>query len=210
MTSSPSPQMRGAVLLAGAIALVVTLTRLYGELQGWNPTALFNTAPGGGGSPLGISWLVLIFGFWFGRRLAKQGCRPESTGNALALHLLGIALTVGLFALAFNFVSDWRTKGLVINGGALGIGLIALLAWPRAYLANLGAALLARVPVVVIQYLAVARNWDVHFAKGPPESSKEDALFLLTTAQVGMWPFCYSVLVGGLFAVLGAATVKRS
>ena len=203
-------RMLGPVLLAGALALALTALRLAGELDHWQPAWVFNTAPGGGGSPLGISWLVIPFGVWFGRRLARGGARPANLGRTFLLHVLGIGLFVGLMAYVFNCVDDWRMKGMIASAGGAAIGLVACLAWPSAYFANLGAGILARIPVAAIQYFAVEGSWDVHFAKVQPEVPKEDALFLLTSAQAGLWPFGYSVLLGGFFATLGAATVRKA
>jgi hypothetical protein len=127
MPSSPSSGVGKAILIAAILSLLVTAVRLYGELEGWNPT-IWNREPGGGGSPLGVSWLMLPFGFWFGRRLAKGGSRPGPTGKALLLHVVGIGLVVGVFALAINFLSDWHQRAYLINGGAVACGLLALFA----------------------------------------------------------------------------------
>lgn len=208
MSNEASRSVFGAVLWYAALALAVNLVRYYGELQKWAP-AVFDTEPGGGGSPLSITFLVLPFGFVVGRRLAQNGHRPAATGKALLLQLAGIGLLVGIVAAAFQLVPDWRMKGYVINGGALLCGLFAFVAWRRAYFACLLAGILARLPVIAIQYHAVQNDFDVHFAKGPPESPKEDALFLLTIAQAGFWPFAFTTLVGGLFAVLGASSVRK-
>ena len=66
------------ILVPAVVTLVVTLLRLVGELQNWSP-ALFSRAPGGGGSLVGISWLVPIFGAWFGWVLARSGERPGAS-----------------------------------------------------------------------------------------------------------------------------------
>ena len=55
--------------MPAVITLAVTLLRLVGELQGWSPL-LFNREAGGGGALVGISWLVPVFGAWFGWKLA--------------------------------------------------------------------------------------------------------------------------------------------
>ena len=57
------------------ITLVVTILRLYGELQGW-PKPWFSAAPGGGGAVVGISWLPIIFGPYFALKLAGAGDVP--------------------------------------------------------------------------------------------------------------------------------------
>jgi len=224
MATSQPPSILRAVLIAAAISLVVTLVRLYGELQHWAP-AVFNTEGGGGGSPLGISWLVIPFGFWFGRRLAQNGHRPKSTGKALLLCIAGIAVTVGVFYCGLHFIGptpaevdagakvtadEWKTRTIVFNCGAAAGGLLALVGWARAWFVLAFYGILARIPVLVIQFYAVEKNWDTHFSKGPPGMQPEVLLFVLTLAQAVLWPFGFTVLVGGVFAALGAATVKRA
>lgn len=208
MPAAPPRSIVPAILASAAIALAINLLRLWGELQGWNPF-WFNRAAGGGGSPLGISWLVIPIGFWFGRRLATAGHRPVSITRANFLPALGIALMFGVFALSMKVTDVWRTRAIVINTGALLCGLLALLAWKRAYFVNLSAGILARIPVAIIQFVAMDKSWDVHFAKGPPEAPAADVPFMLTLAQCVMWPFGFTVLVGGLCAGIGAATVRR-
>lgn len=208
MSNEASGSVFGAVLWYAALSLAINLVRYFGELQQWAP-AIFDTAPGGGGSPLSITLLVLPFGFVIGRRLAQNGHRPAATGKALLLQLAGIGVLVGIFAATMQVVPGWRTKGYVINAGALLCGLFAFVAFRRAYVACLLAGILARLPVIAIQYHAVQNDFDVHFAKGPPDSPKEDALVLLTMAQAVFWPFAFTTLVGGLFAVLGAASVRK-
>jgi hypothetical protein len=203
-----SKRIARAVLVSAAIALAVNLLRLYGELQTWDPF-WFNREGGGGGSPLGISWLVLPFSFWFGRKLAQDGHRPASTSRGLLFPLIGVLLMVGIFVGSFNLLADWRHRALASNIGASCCGLLAFAGWKRAYFVNLAAGLLARIPVVVIQLVALDRAWDVHFAKGPPGAPAQDIPFMLTLAQAMMWPFGYTVLVGGFFTALGAMTVRR-
>ena len=204
--ASQSPVAR-AVWTAAAVSLLVTLVRLLGELQHWHP-AVFGTGAGGDNSPLGITWLVLPFGFWFGRALAKNGSRPASLGKTALFCLLGIGLTVGVFALAVTQIADWQLRMLVLGGGTAACGLIALIAWPRRWMTLVAYGFLARLPGVVVQYLSIENGWDVHFAKGPPDAPPEMALELLTAAQVSVWPLAFTPLVGGLFAALGAKTVR--
>ncbi|MDO8349132.1 MAG: hypothetical protein Q7T30_02770 [Planctomycetota bacterium] len=209
-----------AVLIAAALSLAVNLVRLYGELQKWAP-AVFNTEGGGGGSPLGISWLVIVFGFWFGRRLAQNGHRPASTGKSLLLCLAGVGVMVGAAYVAFTFIGppgvdavltddEWRLRSLVFNGGAAAGGLLLLAGWARAWFVLVFYGLLARVPVIVIQFIAIENQWDTHFSKGPPGMQASVLPFALTIAQAVLWPFGFTVLVGGLFATLGAWSVRRA
>lgn len=68
---------------------------------------------------------------------------------------------------------------------------------------------LARVPVILVQYESIRRGWDSHYAKLPPDANPDDALFVLTMAQSVVWPFGWTVIVGGIAAALDAATVRR-
>ena len=216
MSDKPSG-VYGAVAIAAVLSLVVNGLRLYGELNHWETVVLgknlFSTAAVGGGSLLGLTVLVPICGFWFGRRLAKNGARPQATGKSLLLHLLGIALAggIGFVAMGTDLIDGWRMKGLVAFVGASVSGLLALKAWPRAYFVNLLYGLLARAPVVLIQFVAIRKGWDTHFSKALPmvPTDPDSLLFALTLAQSTLWPFGFTVLVGGLFAAIGAATVRH-
>ncbi|MEQ1632584.1 MAG: hypothetical protein ABL997_09445 [Planctomycetota bacterium] len=207
----------GAVAVAAVLSLVINALRLLGELQHWETVVmgknLFSTEALGGGSLLGITFLVPIFGFWFGRRLAKTGSRPTATGKAVLLHLLGIALMAGAgyLALETELIDGWKARGLVAFLGAAVFGLLAFKAFPKAYLANVLYGLLARAPVVLVQFVAIRKGWDTHFSKAPPmvPTDPDSVLFALTLAQSTLWPFGFTALVGGLFATLGAASVRK-
>jgi hypothetical protein len=90
--------------------------------------------------------------------------------------------------------------------------LVGLAAWPRLSATLLVYGLLARLPVVVITYLAVHGNWDTHHAKlgpGLTASSPDDAVYKLSLAQLTFWIFTFTLLVGGVFGCLGAALSRR-
>ena len=208
MSDRPTGTFR-AVAIAGAITLVVTLLRYWGELQLWNET-WFSRAPGGNMAPFGIAWLVIPFGFWFGRSLARGGHVPARAGRAALLCVIAFALTIGLFVALSKAMPYSRTRVTLLSAGVVVIGLLALRAWPRAWLANAVYGVLARIPVAVLQYVSIRDGQDTHYAKVPPEVPAEDALFVLTAAQFTFWPLAYTTIVGGLFAVLGAKSVRRA
>ena len=64
--------VRRLIFWPSVVTLAVTLLRLTGELLHWSP-ALFSPAPGGGGSPIGISWLPPVFGVLFAIQLVRAG-----------------------------------------------------------------------------------------------------------------------------------------
>jgi len=205
--SSP-PSVTKAVFVAALISLLVTALRLYGEQHDWAPT-VFNKSSGGGGSWLGITWLVLPFGFWFGRRLAQNGPRPASHGKALLLPIGGIVAAAGLGYLLMQSMPAGRPRGYAFVALSLAAGLCTFVAWRRAWFVLAFYGVLARLPVMLVQYESIRRGWDNHFAKGPPDSDPNDVLFLLTLAQATIWPFGWTVLAGGFCAAIGAASVRK-
>lgn len=206
----------GPVLIAAVLSLAIVVLRLYGELNIWDPK-YFSTEAGGGQSLLGITWLVPLFGFWFGRRLAQGGHRPKSTGLALAMCVAGAALAAAIGWVSFGTellgpADDLVTKVNVFFPATAVCGLLLLVAWPRAWTVLAIYGVLARIPVIVIQYLAFARGWHTHFNAADKKHPMDDATLnhLLLLAQGLLWPFGFTVLVGGLFATIGALTVRRS
>jgi hypothetical protein len=209
MPDSPSrPSIARAVLIAALLTLLVTALRLLGEQRGWSPT-IWNREPGGGGSPLGISWLVLPFGFWFGRLLAKNGHRPAAPGKALLFPILAMVAVVVAVALIAKTGVDWTTRAYLVSAIGLAAGFSVFAAWRRAWFVLACYGVLARIPVILVQYESIRRGWDNHYAKLPPDANPDDALFVLTMAQSVVWPFGWTVIVGGIAAALGAATVRR-
>ena len=124
------------MLWPAILSLAVTLLRLVGELRGWSP-GYWSRLPGGGLSPLGIVWLIPVFGFYFGWRLQAQGERPSSPLQAVlqppiaALLIGGAALLVARMRASGHMEplgwSAWLGLWAVL---AVLIGFVAFLAWP--------------------------------------------------------------------------------
>jgi hypothetical protein len=200
-----------AVLVAGAVTLLVTLVRLIGELSKWDPR-FFNHTAGGPGAIVGIGWLMAPFGFWFGRLVAAAHGRPPMR-RAWLLTALPLALLIGAL-LTFRAMHPDDLKALlpVVAFGLPLAALVTVLAWPRAFGINLMYALLARAPVIVITYIAVACDWDTHYSNIRPEAGAKTAAERangLVMAQAVLW-IPSTILVGGVFALLGALTVRAA
>src|SRR6476659_1412468 len=80
------------IFIPSVITLAITILRVVGELQHW-PTSLFNPAAGGGGSIIGITWLVPILGVYFAIKLAGAGQGPASAGQAILYTIVGFAVS---------------------------------------------------------------------------------------------------------------------
>lgn len=209
MSDRPRRGLLVPVLVAGVLSLLVSLLRLYGELQPDWPALLFGRAAGGGMALVSIALLVPIFGFWFGRRLAAGGSRPPHAGKAMLLCLVGFGLVFGVFALANKVITDPAIQPWVLGIGTPLAGLTAFLAWRAAWFTCVVYGFLARIPVILIQQQALARGWDVHYAKAAPNTPPDQVEFVLTMAQVTFWPLAFTTIVGGLFAALGSLTVRK-
>ena len=220
--SKDSPSVLSMVMLPAIITLVVTILRLFGELQGWD-SSLFNPDAGGGQAPIGIFFLIPIFGFWFGLKHARAGNRPGHLGKAAMLYVLSAAAFMGIFfgLMQLDLVMDpssetpEKLKGVPYMLGTFGVAaLISLIAWPKLTITLMVYGILARIPVLVITYLDVSNGWDTHYGELPPSflvENDDDLLFALCLPQMTAWPLVITPGLGGLLGCLGGlAAGKRS
>lgn len=205
------PRVLPLLLLAGGVTLLVTVMRVTGERNHWNP-AWFDTDPGSPFCPFGIVWLVPVFGFLLGRRLALLAAPPRFVTRFFVPMFALLALVLAAVFAGSRGDGDATLDAmryLWIGGPAL--GLLGLFAWPRAFVANLFYGVLARAPVVAVQLLDIENGWQTHYGKLPPPlagAGGDERFVILATAQVSVWlPF--TVLLGGGCAALGAATIRR-
>jgi hypothetical protein len=213
------PSLWSLVLIPALLTLVVTVLRLVGQLNGWNSTVFGTPAAGGSGAILGISWLIFLFGLWFGFKLRRTTGEPTSLGKAFGLALLAPVITgAGIAACRFaglitmpDAEHPGEPSGTPFVLGCVAVGLIvSLVAWRRVAVALLVYGVLARVPVIAVTWLAIDRGWDTHYTKlAPGFVVKEDALFgMLAFPQVVFW-IPGTVMLGTLMACIGAAVAGR-
>jgi hypothetical protein len=220
MPPKASPSIPSLVLVPAVLTLIVSILRLVGQINGWNPTVFGQPEAGGGGALLGISWLIFVFGLWFGIRLQRGGAGPRSPARAFGISLFAIAVVFGGMALLQNMELMWfpdeehpgEPRGLQWMLGLMGVGcLIAFVAWGRAALVLLVYGLLARIPVVVITWLAMGKDWNTHYTKIPTfftNVADADRLSFLLMPQVLFWPGL-TILFGTAMASLGALLFKQ-
>src|SRR5579864_7290349 len=106
----------GLIAVPAVITLLITILRLYGELQGW-PARFFSTAAGGGGALVGISWLPIIFGPYFALKLAGAGEGPSSNGKAIGFAFVSLVVLVAggaLFGSTVKHANFLTLLGLVL------------------------------------------------------------------------------------------------
>jgi hypothetical protein len=212
MADSYRPRVTGLVLVAAVLSLLVTVLRVVGEVQGWD-ARWFGSEAGSPLNPFGIVWLVPVFGFLFGRRLAQAAGRPPFVASFF-VPMFGFVVLVGVAGYVGSTLkgADLLQAGTWVAIGAPILSLLALFAWPRAFVTLLAYGVLARLPVVVVQYLDIQNGWQTHYGKVHPElptMTADERLLGLTVAQACVWlPF--TILLGCGLAAVGASTVKKS
>jgi hypothetical protein len=198
--------------MPAVITLAVTLLRLVGELQGWSPL-LFSKEAGGGGALVGISWLVVVFGAWFGWRLAGAGQGPGAIGRALGLTILAFAilpvLAFGANALGMSQPS-LSTFAVYVVGAV--VGLVVACGPGRARPTLLAYAFAARIPVVLVMLAAILGNWGTHYDVPPPGFPEMAPLmkwlYIGVLPQMTVWIW-FTVVVGSLVGIVAGAIARR-
>jgi hypothetical protein len=212
MTDEASVRPAKLILVPAVITLAVTLLRLVGELQGWSP-ALFSREAGGGGSLVGIAWLVPLFGAWFGWTLGRAGERPDSPWRALGFTVLALAIlpVSGLVAGKLGIEPrSLTTLGIFAVVSIAGL-VVAFLAWPALGRVLLAYGLAARIPVVLVMLAAILGNWGTHYDVPPPGVPEMTGLWkwlvIGVLPQMTIWLWFTSV-IGGLFGIAAAALAR--
>lgn len=156
------------ILVPAMISLAVTVLRLVGELSGWSE-AWFSTA-GNGFVPrgltwlVGITWLALPFGFYFGWRLSAEEQPPVKTARALGFALAGLAIFfVYLFWLSGVFSFGFPQRLLFAWSVMVVAAALQWLGWPALFKTLLAYGLASRIPVVVVMFLAMLGRWGTHY-----------------------------------------------
>jgi hypothetical protein len=202
----------GLIMVPAVITLVVTVVRLYGELQGW-PKPWFSNTAGGGGAIIGIVWLPFIFGPYFALKLAGAGDGAASNGKAIGLSLAGLVVLVLGGFIAFKGVA--QGGGILVVVGFLvmfGAAFIPRTAWPSLGTTLLAYAFAARIPVLIVMFVAMRAGWTTHYSAIDPRLAQapfwkqfvDEALL----PQMLLWTG-YTVVVGSLFATIVAAIARR-
>jgi hypothetical protein len=199
-------ELRCPLAALGAASLALTAGRLAGELSG-GPEWLFGRAAGGGGSLVGIGWLIPVAGAWLGHRLARAGVQPRPrAGSLVGAGVLGVA---SVFTVAKLWLPVTVGTFLFVVFALMLLAMYAFRAWPELARALLAFALVQRVPVLAITVFAVAGDWGTHYerlAPGSPPMPDAARVLVLCVAQLGLW--IPMTLLGGVLA--GVLVARRA
>jgi hypothetical protein len=208
----PAPPVLPLVLPAALLTLGVTLLRLVGELLRWSPQ-YFSRLPGGGLSPVGITWLVPLVGLYLGWRLERSRLRPPSLVRAAGWPLAALAGGWGLAVLVGRGLKPSWTANLTLWGAvAVVVAVFAYAGWPALGRALAAYALLARVPVAIVMALAVNRGWGTHYDVPPPGFPAMPPLrrwlWIGLVPQMTIW-VAFTIAVGVAAGSLGFVLASR-
>jgi hypothetical protein len=215
MGNSRSGSTWSLIAIPALITLGITILRLTGELEHWS-TLFFNPAAGGGGAIIGISWLPIIFGPYFALKLARAGDGPSSVGRSILFAFLGLVV---LFLGGFLF--QWTLAHPSLLTLLSFLLMLAAAFIPRLGWRSLGDVLLAyafaaRIPVLVVMFLAMRGNggagWGTHYDVVPPELANLPFdvryFYAALVPQMTLW-IGFTVAVGSLIGAIVSAIARR-
>jgi hypothetical protein len=160
----------------------------------------------------GLSGWYRLFGIYFAVRLFHVGNAPKRFGRPMVLAISALTLKLGG---TFLMESHGLTYGprLSVNFIVTVIGVaLSAVAWPTLAKALLVYGYLSRIPVAIVQYLAMRGRWGTHYDALDPGFP-----------PIGFWPTflrvsfvpniffmeAYTVIVGALVGIATVAVLGR-
>jgi len=211
-TSGSSVSIGKLITVPALITLVITILRLVGELQHW-PTPWVSNAAGGGGAIIGISWLPIIFGPYFAWKLAAGGDAPASSGKAIGMSAVGLVVFI-LGGIGFGVGFTKHITPLILLGFviALASAFLPRLGWRSFGNALLAYAFAARIPVLIVMYIAMSANggqgWGTHYDVAGEgfvvTSFAQKFVDLAVLPQMSLW-IGWTATIGGLLGSIVVA-----
>ena len=157
------------ILVPAIIALAITILRVVGELHHWSP-AFFNTAAGGGGALVGISWLPFVFGIYFALKLINFGEAPTNRAKPVLMMVLGLVLIIGTAVVVGKPTS--LNQFLPVLVALIIAAIIQYFGWPQLAKTFFVYGLATRIPTVIVYYLAFTNHWGTHYDAINPDLAK--------------------------------------
>jgi hypothetical protein len=215
MEGTKSISITSLIAIPALITLGVTILRLVGEIEQW-PKPWFSAAAGGGGAIVGISWLPIIFGPYFALKLAGAGDRPSSVGKAVGFALLGLVLFILASVLAQASFAHHPILALAAFLLMFIAAFIPGVGWPSLGNTLLAYAFAARIPVLIVMFLAmrgnVGQGWGTHYDAVAPmfahASFARKFLYEAVVPQMTLW-IGWTVVLGSILGVIFAAIFRR-
>ena len=217
-TTKEKTSIARLILIPALISLAVTILRLAGELGHWSEewftTDTQGVIPRRMSWVVGITWLAVLFGIYFAVKLARDGRGPSSALRSIGYGVLGVLVAAAsLFFLIPALKLELRPRLVLVWSAMAVAALIQLAAWPTLFKTLLAYGLAARIPVVVVMFLAMRGDWGTHydFVGMPPQFQMSLAprfFWLAFFPQLVFW-VGFTILVGSLSGSIAAAMTPR-
>jgi len=205
------------IAVPALIALAVTILRLVGELEHWSPewfsTDTGGLVPSGMSWLIGITWLAIPFGGYFGFRLAKSGLGPQNLLKAAICVAAGVGILLIWTSKIIRPPNVGFPRSLIFIWLVMVVAaMIQLPGWPRLFKVLLAYGLASRIPVAIIMFLAMRGNWGTHYdyVGMPPEFEMPLApkyFWLAFFPQTVFW-VGFTIVIGSLSGVIAAALFR--
>lgn len=157
--------------------------------------------------------MVPVFAIYFAFRLSGLGNAPERLAQTIGFAALGLILK-----LAGTLVMETAGMGyparLGINLALTVAGLVlSATAWPAIFKVLLAYGYASRIPIAVVQFLAMRGNWGTHYDALDPGFPSIG--FWPTFIRVSLVPNvffmeAYTVIVSTVFGSLALASIRRN
>jgi len=217
-TKSEQTSIGRLILVPALISLAVTILRLAGELGHWSEewftTDTQGVIPRRMSWVVGITWLAVLFGIYFAVKLARDGRGPSSPMRSIGYGVLGVLVAAAsLFFLIPSLSLELRPRLILIWSAMAVAALIQLAAWPALFKVLLAYGLAARIPVVIVMFLAMRGDWGTHydFVGMPPQfqmSLVPRFFWLAFFPQLVFW-VGFTILVGSLAGSIAGAMITK-
>jgi hypothetical protein len=209
--SGAHPTVSQLIWMPAAVTLAVSLLRLVGELEQW-PKPWFNSGAGGAGALVSIAWLPFIFGPYFAFRVRFEIEGPRGMQKWVGCAVLGLAVfTAGVWASFVPGMGPFARLSLPILAATVGAA-IQYVVWPNLTRVLLAYGYAARIPVVIVAFLAMRGNWVTHYNASaaflPPMSFWPRFFVTVVFPQLVGW-VGYTALFGSVAGAFAAVLVRR-
>jgi hypothetical protein len=200
------------ILVPSLISLVVTLWRLTGELLTWSQS-WFNPEAGGLWAIIGITWLAPFFGVYFALELSRRGKTPANWTMAMGVSLASTLILFGGGSLQSAIYKSNPYVGLTYIWivGIVGAAMLWRV-WPALFKTLFAYGLAARLPVIVIMFLAIWGQWGTHYdavPEGFPALAWFTEFLLLGFFPQTLFWISFTIVTGMFFGILVAAVAHR-
>lgn len=165
---------------------------------------------------VGISWLPIIFGPYFALKLVDAGEGPSSIGKAIGFAFVSLVVFVAAgawFAASVAHPSFLTLFPLLLM---LASAFVPRIGWPSLDNVLVAYAFAARIPVLVVMYLAMHANggagWGTHYDAVPPTMAQTTLgmkfLYAAVAPQMTLW-IGWTAVLGSIFGTVAVAIARR-